>query len=77
MAKLTAWERLKIVHNVKRPNAYKLIKGVFDEYVEFCGDRCFGEDSAITGGIATFKKLPVTVIATLKGETLEQNKKYN
>lgn len=74
---LTAWERLKIVHNPKRPNAYDYIEGIFEDYCELKGDRLFGEDGAITGGIATFQKLPVTIIATVKGKNLEQNKVYN
>ena len=77
MSSLTAWEKLKIVHNPKRPNAKTIIKSVFENYYEFKGDRCFGEDRAITAGIAKFKDIAVTVIATLKGNNLEQNKKYN
>lgn len=74
---LTAWERLKIVHNPNRPNALDLINGIFENYYEFQGDGYFGEDKAITAGIATFQKLPVTVIANLKGKNLEENKLYN
>ena len=77
MAQLTAWDRLNIVHNPKRPNAYDYIKGIFEDYFELKGDGVFGEDCAITGGIATFKQLPVTVIATVKGKNLEENRKYN
>ena len=77
MSSLTAWEKLKIVHNPKRPNAKTIIKNIFENYYEFAGDRFFGEDKAITAGIAEFKDIAVTVIATLKGNTLEQNKKYN
>ncbi len=77
MEHLTAWECLNIVHNQKRPNAYDYIEGIFENYCELKGDRLFGEDAAITGGIATFENLPVTVIATVKGKNLEQNKKYN
>ncbi len=77
MSDITAWEKLKIVHNPKRPNAKGVVKNVFETYYEFKGDRCFGEDAAITAGIAKFKDVAVTIIATLKGNNLEQNKKYN
>ena len=77
MDKLTAWERLSIVRNPKRPNAYDYISNVFEHYYEMCGDRLYGDDRAITGGIATFQKLPVTVLATVKGKNLEQNKEVN
>ena len=42
-----------------------------------CGDRLYSDDRAITGGVATFEKLPVTVIATVKGKNIEQNKEVN
>ena len=74
---MTAWDKLKIVHNVKRPNAYDYISGIFEEYLEMQGDRLFGNDFAITAGIAVFEGLPITIIATVKGKTLEQNKQYN
>lgn len=77
MDKLTAWERLSIIRNPKRPNAYDYISSVFEHYYEMCGDRLYGDDRAITGGIATFQKLPVTVLATVKGKNLEQNKEVN
>lgn len=77
MDKLTAWERLNIVHNPNRPNAYDYINGIFEHYYEMQGDRFFAEDKAITGGIATFQKLPVTIIANVKGKDIEQNRRCN
>ena len=71
MENITAWERLQIVHNSQRPNAYDYIEGVFKDYYELFGDRCFGDDKAITAGIAMFLDFPVTVIASLKGKNLE------
>lgn len=77
MDELTAWNRLKIVHNVKRPNAYDYISKIFENYLEMQGDRCFGDDAAMSAGVATFKGLPVTIIATVRGKTLDQNKVCN
>lgn len=77
MAELTAWERLKIVHNPNRPNAFDYISGIFEDYFEMQGDRFFGNDFAITAGVARFRSFPVTVIATVRGKTLDQNKKSN
>lgn len=77
MAGLTAWEKLKLIQSPGRPNAFDYIDNVFDEYYEMHGDRLYGDDSAITGGIATFQNLPVTVIATVKGKNLDENKKTN
>lgn len=77
MVEMTAWDRLKIVHNPKRPNAYDYISQIFDDYFEMQGDRCFGNDFAMSTGVADFNGLPVTVIATVRGKTLEQNKRCN
>lgn len=77
MAELTAWERLQLVHDPNRPNAFDYIPLVFDHYYEMHGDRLYGDDLAITGGIATFQKLPVTVIAQVKGKNIDENKRCN
>ena len=77
MADLTAWEKLQLIHNPKRPNAIDYISLIFDHYYEMHGDRLYGDDDAITAGVATFQKLPVTVIAQLKGKDLEENKRTN
>ena len=45
--------------------------------MEMHGDRCFGDDNAIVGGIALLGNTPVTVIAQMKGRNLEENKKSN
>ena len=77
MANLTAWDRLQIIHNAKRPNSFDYISKVFEHYYDMHGDRLYSDDSAITAGIATFQKLPVTVIATVRGKNIEQNKNAN
>ncbi len=77
MAALSAWERMQLIHSPKRPNALDYIHLVFEHYYEMHGDRLYGDDGAITTGIATFHKLPVTVIAQVRGKDIEQNKKAN
>lgn len=77
MVEITAWERMQLIHDPKRPNAFDYISFIFDHYYEMHGDRLYGDDAAITAGIATFQKLPVTVIAQVKGKDLEENKKTN
>ncbi|MFR9000783.1 MAG: hypothetical protein ACLVIY_10710 [Anaerobutyricum soehngenii] len=44
------------------------MSGLFEEFIEFHGDRNFGDDAAICGGIAYFRGQPVTVIAQMKGK---------
>jgi acetyl-CoA carboxylase carboxyl transferase subunit alpha len=45
--------------------------------MEFHGDRHFGDDKAIIGGIAVFRNVPVTIIAQVKGRNIDENKKHN
>ena len=77
MNKLTAWERLEIVHHKGRPTIRDYIPLLFGDFVELHGDRQFGDDGAILGGIGTFGGRPVTVVGMVKGRTLEENKRAN
>ena len=77
MKNCSAWEKLKIVRQPTRPNAIDYFKNIFSDFIELKGDRLYGEDEAILSGIATFNDLPVTIIATVKGKNLEENKKHN
>ena len=77
MNKLTAWERLQIVRNKNRPTIRDYLPLLFDDFFEFHGDRLFGDDGAIMGGIATLAGRPVTVIAEVKGRNIEENKRSN
>ena len=74
---LTASQRLDIIRQKGRPTALDYIPMIFDEFFEMHGDRLYGDDGAIIGGVAAFKGTPVTVIAEVKGRTLEENQKCN
>lgn len=75
--KFTACERLEIIRNKNRPTINDYIPAIFNTFMEMHGDRCFGDDNAIVGGIALLGNTPVTVIAQMKGRNLEENKKSN
>ena len=77
MSELTASERLSIIRNSHRPTVNDYIPMIFDDFFEMHGDRHFGDDGAIMGGVCYFKGLPVTVIAQVKGRNLEENKACN
>lgn len=77
MNKLTATERLEIIRNKNRPTVNDYIPLIFNHFMEMHGDRNFGDDAAIMGGIATLNSEPVTVIAQVKGRNIEENKKSN
>jgi len=71
------WERIKLARNIDRPTASKLIKAIFPDFIELHGDRLFGDDAAIIGGLATFNDIPVTVIAEEKGTNTNDKLKHN
>ncbi|SEL13430.1 acetyl-CoA carboxylase carboxyl transferase subunit alpha [Ruminococcus sp. YRD2003] len=75
--KKTAWERLKLVHTKGRPTINDYIPLIFDEFYEMHGDRFYGDDKAILGGIASLDGTPVTVIAQVKGRDIDENKACN
>lgn len=74
---LSAWDRVYLARHADRPKAQDYIELLFNDFYEMHGDRKYGDDAAIIGGIATFKGMPVTVIAQSKGKTLEENLKKN
>ena len=69
----TAWERVLTSREKDRPVGEDYIYGLFEEFIEFHGDRNFGDDAAICGGIAYFQGKPVTVIAQMKGKSTAEN----
>ncbi len=73
----SAYDKVKIARNIKRPTSLDFINNIFDNFIEFAGDRTFRDDKAIVGGIATINKKPVTVIGIQKGQNLEDNIKTN
>jgi acetyl-CoA carboxylase carboxyl transferase subunit alpha len=70
---LTPWEQVKLARMPVRPTGLDLIDRIFDNFLEMHGDRFFGEDRAIVGGIAFFGSIPVTVIAEQKGRNTKEN----
>ena len=69
----SAWDTVLLSRKADRPTALDYITAVFDEFMEFHGDRCFKDDGAIVGGIAMFHGMPVTVIGQQKGRTTKEN----
>jgi acetyl-CoA carboxylase carboxyl transferase subunit alpha len=69
----TAWDKVNTARMLERPTALAYINRIFDGFIEFHGDRCFGDDTSIVGGIAKIEKMPVTIIAQQKGENTKDN----
>jgi len=71
--KLTPWEKVKLARMSIRPTGLDYIESVFDDFIELHGDRLYGEDRAIVGGLAFFNGTAVTVIAQQKGRNTKEN----
>ena len=77
MNKITAWDKVTLARQMDRPKALDYIKNIFQEFVELHGDRYFGDDKSIVGGIALLGKIPVTVIGEQKGKNVKENMERN
>ena len=77
MSELTACQRLDIIRHKGRPTAKDYIPLIFDDFFEMHGDRLFGDDPALVGGIAYLAGKPVTVIAQEKGNGTKENIAHN
>ena len=55
-AGLTAWQRAQIARHPKRPHTLDLVNLLLEDWVELHGDRVFGDDKAIVGGLATLRR---------------------
>ena len=69
----TAWERVQISRKLERPSGSSYIKSLFTDFMELHGDRKYGDDPAVIGGIANFHGIPVTVIVQEKGCDTKEN----
>ena len=70
---LTPWERVQASRRPDRPSGSAYIRALFTDFTEFHGDRNYGDDPAVIGGVAAFHGIPVTVIAQEKGNGTKEN----
>ena len=75
--KKTAWEHVLLARDKERPTGKDYIPWLFEHFTELHGDRLFGDDPALTGGIAWFNKVPVTVLIQEKGNGTKENIAHN
>ncbi len=76
-AKLSPWQKTLVARHPERPHALEIINQLIDNYTPLAGDRCYGEDAAIVGGLGRFRHQPVVVIAHEKGNETEDRVKHN
>ncbi|RLQ91886.1 acetyl-CoA carboxylase carboxyl transferase subunit alpha [Planomicrobium sp. Y74] len=71
------WDRVQVARHPNRPTTLDYIPYVFEDFIELHGDRLYGDDEAIVGGIASFKGQPVTVIGHQRGKETKENVRRN
>jgi acetyl-CoA carboxylase carboxyl transferase subunit alpha len=72
-SRLTIWQRVQLSRHPKRPFALDYIERIFGDFVELHGDRHFGDDAAIVGGLCQLDGAPLVVVGTQKGRGTKDN----
>ncbi|MGL5084254.1 MAG: acetyl-CoA carboxylase carboxyltransferase subunit alpha [Clostridium sp.] len=74
---MSPWEKVNTARHKDRPSAKYYIENIFDDFLEFHGDRAYGDDKAVVSGIAKLDGINTTVIAITKGENTKENIERN
>lgn len=72
-----AWKRVELARNPDRPRALDIIHNICDDFIELHGDRYFGDDLALIGGVGVIDGMPVTIIGNQKGRNLKETMARN
>jgi len=75
--KLSPWQKMHVARHPNRPHFSDYMTELFEDFVELCGDRAFGDDTALVGGIARFRGRSVFVIGHEKGSGTEGRVRHN
>jgi acetyl-CoA carboxylase carboxyl transferase subunit alpha len=76
-AKLTPWQKVQVARHPSRPHFCDYVNGLFSDFTPLAGDRLYGEDAAIVGGLARFLGQSVVVIGHEKGNDTEMRIRHN
>ncbi|MBS0220553.1 MAG: acetyl-CoA carboxylase carboxyltransferase subunit alpha [Proteobacteria bacterium] len=76
-AKLTPWQRVQVARHAERPHAQRYIDRLITDYTPLAGDRTFGEDAAIVGGMGRLDGRSIMVLGQEKGDDTESRLKHN
>jgi len=74
---LTPWDKVQLARNPQRPHMLDYVRGLCEDFVELHGDRRYGDDSAMVGGLARFGDRTVMVVGHQKGRDSRENVKRN
>jgi len=76
-SKLSIWQTVQVARHPQRPHTLDFINRIFDDFDELHGDRQFGDDASIIGGIAYLENMPVMIIGHEKGRDTEEKVRRN
>lgn len=74
---LTPWQKVLVARHAERPHFLDFLKVLITDFEELAGDRTFGEDKAIIGGIGRFDNTPVVILGHEKGHDTETRLHHN
>lgn len=76
-SKMEPWDRVQVARHPARPTTLDYINKMFTDFIELHGDRVYGDDAAIVGGVAAFNGQPVTIIGHQRGKSTKENIRRN
>ena len=76
-AKLTPWQRVQVARHVERPHAQRYIDRLITDYTPLAGDRAFGEDFAVVGGLGRLNGRSIVIVGQEKGDDTDSRIKHN
>ncbi len=76
-SKLTPWQKVQVARHPDRPRCKAIINHLIDQFTPLAGDRNFGEDAAIVGGIGRFHGQSVVIIGQERGDDLASRLQHN
>ena len=76
-SKLSTWQKVQVARHPNRQHTLDFIERIFDEFEELHGDRQFGDDASLVGGIAKLEGIPVMIIGHEKGRDTDEKVKRN
>ncbi len=76
-AKLSPWQKVEVARHAQRPHALEYIAALITDFMPLAGDRAFGDDEAVVGGLGRFEGRAVVVLGTERGSDLDTRLRHN
>ena len=75
--KLTPWQTVQVARHPDRPHVKDILAAMISDFMPLAGDRAFGDDAAVIGGLGRFRGRAVMVIGTEKGRDTDERLRHN